>query len=153
MKKRLNFLCVLLLVFFIAESIYPFFILPLCSREELGIPHYNVHDISYIELIVLLLGLIFLIFLFVASFIKFIKFILNINKEKVFVKENIPLLRWIGCSYIYVFIFSIYFNCIVDCDEWVGEWFDALVQGMFYLIIAEAFAIGIKLREEQELTI
>jgi hypothetical protein len=35
----------------------------------------------------------------------------------------------------------------------VGEWFDALVQGMFYLIIAEAFAIGIKLREEQELTI
>lgn len=153
MKKTLNFLCICLLVFLVVQTILPFCVFPFFSKEELGYPSVNWHDVSKAELIVLLVGGVFFLILGIISFIKFIQFILNINKGNVFVKNNIPLLRWMGCSYIYFFVYSFVLNNIIECDEWIGEGNDTFVLGMFCLIIAEVFAIGIKLKEEQELTI
>ncbi len=93
MKKTLNFLCICLLVFLVVQAILPFCIFPFFSKEELGYPSVNWHDVSKAELTFLLVGFVFLLILVIISFIKFIKFILNINKGNVFVKNNIPLLR------------------------------------------------------------
>ena len=153
MKKTLNVLCICLLVFLVVQAILPFCVFPFFSKEELGYPSANWHDVSKAELTVITVGCICLFILGIISFIKFIKFILNINKGNVFDKKNIPLLRWIGCSYIYIFVYCFVLNSIIECDEWIGAGTDTFVLGTFCLIIAEVFAIGIKLKEEQDLTI
>ena len=100
----------------------------------------------------------------IRGFISFCKFILNINRDKVFVKENIPLLRWTGWGFLIYNIatfliklivmyvnngelLSIQFNIIYKQHE------DGFIFSIFCLIIAEVFLIGIKLKDEQELTI
>ena len=153
MKKTLNVLCICLLVFLVVQAILPFCVFPFFSKEELGYPSANWHDVSKAELTFILVGGVCLFILGIISFIKFIKFILNINKGNVFVKKNIPLLRWMGCFYIYTFIYCFALNNIIECDAWIGAGTDTFVLGMFCLIIAEVFAIGIKMKEEQELTI
>jgi bacteriorhodopsin len=101
-----------------------------------------------------MLGLV-CIFLFIRSFIAFVRFILNVNHDKVFVKENIPLLRWAGWGMmIPAIIYSV--HDLVEhfpADNVYNSYMDDFVFGLFCLIIAEVFAIGLKLKEEQDLTI
>ena len=155
MKKRLNFLCVLLVVTLLVEFISGF----VCSipgiagteyeRPEL-LDNVSRNTILIIAIMALSFGL-FSIYIGIQVLIKFIKLILNINRGKVFVKENIPLLRWIACGYLFCFVASIIY--IVLFEEPNVGFIDYLVESIFCFIIAEAFAIGINLREEQELTI
>ena len=101
-----------------------------------------------------LLGLV-CIFLLIRSFIAFVQFILNVNRDKVFVKENIPLLRWSGSGML---IPAVIFTCHdllsnVPTETVYNSYMDYFIFGFFCLIVAEAFAIGLKLKEEQDLTI
>ena len=90
-----------------------------------------------------------------VSFISFIRFILNVNRNKVFVWENVSLLRLTACGLIILTLVAagdeLYTGCsFVDVYE---HFFDAFLFGVFNLIIAEVFAVGLKLQEEQDLTV
>lgn len=107
----------------------------------------------------------FVIYAAIRGFISFVRFIINVNRDKIFVKENIPLLRWTGWGILIYNLFVLPSEMINYSMEHGGHQFmhslkyayyrheDAFIQAIFCWIIAEVFAIGIKLREEQELTI
>lgn len=98
--------------------------------------------------------------------VSFIRFIRNVNKEKIFHWDNVRLLRKMGWSLLLVYLVNILF-------VWLSYW-DAsqslelehytlnyshflsdpmLLEGAIALVAAEVFAIGLRLQEEQDLTI
>ena len=174
MKKKLNFLCVVMLVLLLVQAVCGFFNQIPCILKAgvqgalAGLNFFNLlkSDFEVIPFIAifLLIGVIILMYPPIRGFISFCKFILNINRDKVFVKENIPLLRWTGWGFLIYNIatfliklivmyvnngelLSIQFNIIYKQHE------DGFIFSIFCLIIAEVFLIGIKLKDEQELTI
>lgn len=104
-------------------------------------------------------GLVFaiaIIYFAVRSFVTFIKFILNVNHDKVFVTENVSLLRATGWRLLAAIVLSIPFNLwfVKDTLETVFyDSVDSILFSVFCLIVAEVFAIGLRLKEEQALTI
>ncbi len=102
----------------------------------------------------------------VAALVAFIIFVRNINKSIIFSRRNISLLRvmgWClvaagaiasadGCydTYIAQQVFSLE-GYVVDYSSAVN--ITSIIFGLFSLVMAEAFAIGLKMKEEQELTI
>lgn len=103
---------------------------------------------------------------YVAAVWLFIKFFLNINRFEIFTWKNIRLLRYIGGLLIAIFVFN---GLAGLCDGYIVsqsvavegraiDWFHSfsvttLLLGFFCLIMAEAFAMGLRQREELELTI
>lgn len=98
--------------------------------------------------------------------VSFIRFIRNVNQEKIFHWDNVRLLRKMGWSLLLVYLVNILF-------VWLSYW-DAsqslelehytlnyshflsdpmLLEGAIALVAAEVFAIGLRLQEEQDLTI
>ena len=161
MKKRLNLLCVLMLLMMAVQIIFGF-VLNFSEGAQAfkkGWDDGRNADATAAfdfcnDLLVPMLGLV-CIFLFIRSFIAFVRFILNVNHDKVFVKENIPLLRWAGWGMmIPAIIYSV--HDLVEhfpADNVYNSYMDDFVFGLFCLIVAEVFAIGLKLKEEQDLTI
>jgi len=90
-----------------------------------------------------------------VSFISFIRFILNVNRNQVFVWENVNLLRLTACGLMILALVAAgdELNTGSSFVEVYDHFFDAFIFGVFNLIIAEVFAIGLKLQEEQDLTI
>lgn len=89
--------------------------------------------------------------------ILFIVVISNINKGLVFVWKNITLFRWIayllgGHAVVSTVINYMSKQATVTFE---GNPFDyqALIAAVFVLVIAEIFAIGLRMKEEQELTV
>ena len=108
----------------------------------------------------------------ILGLLAFWKFIIHINDDEIFVKKNYILLRWTGTGILLYNFLLIPFHLLADylnknlMINSNGEQIQLfhLKDGMFHdeyvlffaffcLIIAEAFAIGIKLKEEQDLTI
>ena len=86
--------------------------------------------------------------------IDFVKFILNVNRDKVFVRENVTLLRKCAWKIIGLILSAVIILIIIkDEPADIFEIASSGVECIFYFIVAEVFEIGIKLREEQELTI
>ena len=83
------------------------------------------------------------------------RFILNVNRDKVFVWQNVALLRWAGWGLLIPYIIIIVSELLnhVPIRQIYIEDSDSLIFGVFCLIMAEVFAIGLKLKEEQDLTI
>lgn len=102
----------------------------------------------------------------VVVLVFFFKFVIAVNRSEIFVWINVTRLRWIGGLLILVFVsnllpvieanlyvnhllklkgYSVYFSEMVSVTS--------LLLGVLAYIIAEVFAIGIKMKEEQELTI
>jgi len=90
-----------------------------------------------------------------VSFISFIRFILNVNRNQVFVWENVNLLRLTACGLMILALVAAGDELNTGCSyvEVYDHFFDAFIFGVFNLIIAEVFAVGLKLQEEQDLTI
>lgn len=164
MKKRLNVLCLLTLLILAAKIVLE---LKGCFSITRAISYVvlNSNNITF-DIIFAVILLIFTILSFypiVRGMVSFIRFILNVNKDKIFVRENVSLLRWAGGALLYMSIFAIPAILINQRIEPptrainVGSafLFESLpiILGFVFLIIAEVFVIGIKLREEQELTI
>ena len=165
MKKKLNFLCVVMLVLLLVQAVYGFFNL-IPGLNFFNLLKSNGEGDGVIPFIAIfsLIGVIILMYPPIRGFISFCKFILNINRDKVFVKENIPLFCWTGWGFLIYNIatflsklivmyvnngelLSIQFNITYKQHE------DGFIFSIFCLIIAEVFLIGIKLKDEQELTI
>ncbi len=100
-----------------------------------------------------------------VALILFVTLIANINKSRIFEWQNVKRLRWLGVLLIITFICSILPKLV---SQWeVGDIFEIeryvvaplafqvtdLFLGLGCLIVAETFAIGLKMKEEQELTI
>jgi hypothetical protein len=161
MKKKLNVFCVLMLLLLAAEIIIGFVL------------NFNEHaqafnegwqsgrqggssskNITLTELIVVLVGLV-CIYLIIRSFVSFVRFILNVNRDKVFVWKNVSLLRWTGWGLLIPFIGVVVYDVLhhVPVEQIYKEDTYCFVFSVFCLIVSEVFAIGLKLKEEQDLTI
>lgn len=96
----------------------------------------------------------------------FIKLIISINRSVIFDWKNVRRLRWLGCALILSFVcevipvsviahslsdvfvlrgYSLHFSELITITN--------LVLGLSALIVGEVFAIGLRMKEEQELTI
>ena len=154
MKKKLNFFCVLMLLLMIAHVTLSFVqgADDFARGWEEGAAHNST--LTWSEFLLMILGLA-TVGAFIFSFACFVRFILNVNRNEVFVWDNVWCLRItaIGLSFG-VLVFSAYTiiegaNVIEAFEESMA----ILIFAVFNLIVAEAFAIGLKLREEQDLTI
>lgn len=111
--------------------------------------------------------LVFLRFIMiVTAIVLFIKLIISVNRSVIFTWKNIARLRWVGILLILCFLGSlipmILSNmAISDVLSVRGYALDLpslismtnLILGIIALIVAEIFAIGLRMKEEQELTI
>ena len=161
MKKYLNILCVLMLVLMAVNIVMP---LVMDGKEmaqafnegrQAATQRSVESPIDAFRMVLMVLTGIPVGVLVVVSFVNFIKFILNVNNDKVFVWENVPLLRWAGWGLLIGLIWLFVFSLLMQ--ESIGKFFydytDSLVLSVFMLIVAEVFAIGMKIKEEQDLTI
>lgn len=102
----------------------------------------------------------------ILCIIYFIKFIININREKVFHWKNVSLLKKLGVVLILVFLMEFLCNYIstaavarvIDLQYYSFDYITTLggtnlLLGIIALLIAEVFAKGLKIKEEQDLTI
>ena len=154
MKKKLNIFCVLMLLLMAAEVVMTFvtgadaFMEGWEKGREAGAADtWGSLFGLFAEMSALVAALV--------SFMSFIRFILNVNHNKVFVWENVKLLRLTAYGLMLLAIVAagdeLYSGC--SFTEVYNHFFDAFLFGVFNLIVSEVFAIGLKLQEEQDLTI
>lgn len=156
MKKKLNLFCVLILVLKAAQIIIGN-VMSLGENAQAfkeGWEDGGKAEANSGELLIVILG-IACIFLIIRSLIAFIRFILNVNRDKVFVWENVPLLRWTGWGLLSATVMIAIYDLVehTPVDRIYNETMDDFIFSVFCLIMAEVFMIGLKLQEEQDLTI
>lgn len=154
MKKRLNFFCVLMLLLMATMVVMTFI-----TGADAFMKGYNegrnvLPANTWLALLEFFAGM-FAIVAALVSFISFIRFILNVNQNQVFVWENVNLLRLTACGLMILAFVATGDELCAGCSfvEVYNHFFDAFIFGVFNLIIAEVFAVGLKLKEEQDLTI
>ena len=154
MKKRLNFFCVLMLLL-MATQVVMTFVMGADAFMEGWEKGRNAMPANTWLALLEFFAEMFAILAALVSFISFIRFILNVNRSQVFVWENANLLRLTGVGLLVM-------SLIVSADEYFSgaslidvydAYFGILIFSVFNLIVAEVFAVGLKLQEEQELTI
>jgi len=154
MKKKLNLFCILMLLIQVAFVLIPVVLIIFGESED--DTQYSYSDsLSGFPLFLMFAFVIFFLYIGIRVFVAFIKFILNVNKDKVFIWDNVKLLRRIGWGYL-ILAFAFIFVCWLNKETWetifdYNE--DTIFFGVFALIMSEVFAIGLKLKEEQDLTI
>ena len=154
MKKKLNCFCILLLVLMIVS----FVMSCLAGAEDFAKGWHegaNHHEPMGAYGILCMFTLLIGFFVGLYAIACFIRFILCVNHGEVFTWDNVSLLRIVGWCFIITPIIVIGV-LTPEIDRPLEAWSDVLssvLDGMFVLIMAEAFAIGLKLKEEQDLTI
>ena len=154
MKKRLNIFCVLMLLL-MATMVVMTFVTGADAFQEGWDKGRNVLPANtwlallefFVEMIAIVAALV--------SFVSFIRFILNVNCNEVFVWENVNLLRLTACGLMVLALVAAGDELYTGCSlvEVYDHFFDAFIFGVFNLIVAEVFAVGLKLQVEQDLTI
>ena len=146
MKKYMNVLCVLILALTLVDIAIGFFF-----NGDHAVSMKDLHSFSIGSLLCLLLDVLVILGAAVMSFVYFIKFILNVNRNEVFTRKNISLLRKYGvCSLLIgvcVVILSISVitgNTLADA---LSDGVNTLGEGFFALLMGEVFGIGLKLKE------
>lgn len=100
------------------------------------------------------------------AIVYFIKFVVAVNKSDIFFWKNVRRLRWIGFLLVFNFI-SILIPALMTYSRLTGVLtikgytltvtdhlsITNLIVGIVALIIAEVFAIGLRMKEDQDLTI
>ena len=102
----------------------------------------------------------------IKAVLQFIKFIRNINRSDIFCWANVKLLRKLGTSLLITFattLTSTYMHTwqlsqVLKIPGYSYNWLNpfshsSLLLGVLAFVIAEVFAIGLKMKEEQDLTI
>lgn len=154
MKKRLNIFCVLMLLLMAIMVVMTFVTGADAFQEGWNKGRDVLPANTWLALLEFFVEMIAIVAALV-SFASFVRFILNVNHDKVFVWENVHLLRLTGVGLLVMAL-------IVSADEYFtgtsltevyDNYFDILIFCVFNLIVAEAFAVGLKLKEEQDLTI
>ena len=150
MKKKLNLFCVLMLLLMVAQVV-TMFVMNAGDFEEgwqSGASDQTTSGWTFLFAFVVIVAAI-------VSFVCFLRFILNVNQNNVLTGENVNLLRLTGVGLLIITVFALCStlwegeNLAVALDKNIG----LMIFSVFNLIVAEAFAIGLKLKEEQDLTI
>ena len=110
-----------------------------------------------------------LFYLIIVSFVKFIKVIINVNKGIIFDWKNVKLLNYVAVCMLILSVYSIAANLVIDYHQSellslanysVGhsnlsfaEYGTGLISACLLLLLAEIFALGLKQKEELDLTI
>ena len=154
MKKRLNIFCVLMLLL-MATMVVMTFVTGADAFMEGYNAGRNAEPANTWANLLEFFAEMFAIVAALVSFISFIRFILNVNRNKVFVWENVNLLRLTACGLMILAVVAAGDELYTGCSlvELYDHFFDAFIFGVFNLIISEVFAVGLKLQEEQDLTI
>ena len=154
MKTKLNLFCVLMLLLMVAQVV-TMFVMNAGDFEEGWQSGASDQTISgWTAIFVYLYGFV-VIAAAIVSFVCFLRFILNVNQNNVLTGENVNLLRLTGVGLLINTVFVLCFtlwegeNLAVAFDKAIG----LMIFSVFNMIVAEAFAIGLKLKEEQDLTI
>ena len=153
MKKKLNFLCIMLLILMIVGMVMAGFagVSDFKRGYEDGINESGTSAYNIIEGLVVFAS--FLVYIF--AFACYVRFILNVNHGEVFTWTNVDLLKTVGWCIVVtttVMCTSMSFDNIDLLDTW-SDAISIITDGIFILIMAEVFSIGLKLKEEQDLTI
>lgn len=122
-------------------------------------------DMKYSQLIVNGSCTFLNIFISISALVVFILIITSINKSQIFEWRNVRRLRWLGALLTLSFMLELlpkivnYWGIkeVFALDKYVVAPFALqvtdLLLGIGCLIVAETFAIGLRIKEEQELTI
>ena len=154
MKTKLNLFCVLMLLLMVAQVVTMFVMNAGDFEEGWQSGASDQTTSGWTAIIVYLYGFVVIVAA-IVSFVCFLRFILNVNQNNVLTGENVNLLRLTGVGLLIITVFAL-------CSTlWEGENFAVafdkniglMIFSVFNLIVAEAFAIGLKLKEEQDLTI
>ena len=105
----------------------------------------------------------------VAALAAFILFVRNVNRNAIFTRRNITLLRVVGWCLVATGAIATADGCydtylaqrsfsltgyVVDYGSAAYiTYITSVIFGLFAVVVAEAFAIGLRMKEEQELTI
>ncbi|NDW13077.1 DUF2975 domain-containing protein [Bacteroides sp. 214] len=102
----------------------------------------------------------------VTAIIFFILLVVSVNRSDIFTWKNISRIRWVGYMLILYFVSNLVpilltetllkgvlsiKGYMLDFSELITT--TSLILGIASLIIAEVFAVGLKMKEDQELTI
>ena len=158
MKRRLNVLCIVMLSLLLIQVVlsFAFSIDDIISDFSEGYRDGQTQSMGIFEALCALPISIAVICLSVHAFVSFVKFILNVNRDQVFTLKNVSLLRSTGWRLLIAIVLFIPMDLILmgtKLETVFDEYVDSIIFSVFCLIIAEAFAIGLKLKEEQDLTI
>ena len=153
MKKKLNFLCIMLLILMIVGMVMAGFagVSDFKRGYEDGMNESGTSAYNIIEGLVVFAS--FLVYIY--AFACYVRFILNVNHGEVFTWTNVDLLKTVGWCIVVtttVMCTSMSFDNIDLLDTW-SDAISIITDGIFILIMAEVFSIGLKLKEEQDLTI
>ena len=153
MKKKLNFLCIMMLVLMIVGMVMT--CLASASDFKQGFEDgANATEPASYEIVG---GFVFMasLLVYLYALACFVRFILCVNRGEVFTWTNVDLLRTVGrCIVVTTIVMgsALSFSDIGLLDIW-PDTITIIIAGIFILIMAEAFSIGLKLKEEQDLTI
>ena len=158
MKRRLNVLCIVMLSLLLIQVVlsFAFSIDDIISDFSEGYRDGQTQSMGIFEALCALPISIAVICLSVHAFVSFVKFILNVNRDQVFTLKNVSLLRSTGWRLLIAIVLFIPMDLILmgtKLETVFDEYVDSIIFSVFCLIIAEAFAIGLKLKEEQDLSI
>ena len=157
MKKKLNFFCMLMLVLMAAHVVIAFFLGADGFADDFaeGYKAGEAHQpMTWPKLFNILLCLAVVVAA-VVSFICFFRFIMNVNHNKVFEWDNVLLLRITGWGLLVFALLGSAGELLdgISLEKVFDDLFEIPIFCVFNLIVAETFAIGLKLKEEQDLTI
>ena len=153
MKTKLNFLCIMLLILMVVGMVIA--CLAGVSDFKRGFADGVNATTSTSSDVVIGLVVLASFVVYAYAFACFVRFILRVNHGEVFTWTNVDLLRTVGWCIVVtttVMCSVISFSSINLWDTWT-DGISIITDGIFILIMAEAFSIGLKLKEEQDLTI
>ena len=149
MKKYMNVLCVLILALTLIDLVSTFFV----GSRDVSI-RLDPQSLSLGTAVFLLVVALVALAAVIICFVTFIKFILNVNRNEVFTKKNISLLRKYGVSALLsgvcMIILIVYMG--IALNEALTDCLDTFIEGFFALLMGEVFSIGLKMQEGKNTT-
>ena len=140
----MNVLCVLILALTLIDLVSTFFV----GSRDVSIS-LDPQSLSLGTAVFLLVVVLVAFAAAIICFVTFIKFILNVNRNEVFTKKNISLLRKYGVSALLcgvcMIILIVYMG--IALNEALTDCLDTFIEGFFALLMGEVFCIGLKMQE------
>lgn len=136
-------------------------------KEQIGITVETPFGYAMTETVFGFIMLPVLLFLLVWGGLSFIRFIRDVKRRQIFTRENIKRLRVIGYGLAFIGLVGFIFDVMqhiwllrevaVEIPGYQLAGFDfrykSFIVAILFILFAEVFAIGLRMKEEQDLTI
>ena len=154
MKKKLNLFCVLMLLLMISQVVMTFVTGADAFAKGWEEGSKAGPADTWPSFLAIITGLVAVVAA-IGAFACFFRFILNVNRNEVFVWDNVLMLKLTGIGLLLAALIASGHELFSGCSftDVYDNYFGVLMFSVFNLIVAEVFAVGLKLKEEQDLTI